>query len=263
MSASRKPQHRAWPALLSLTVLALAVLLLSPPLPQPLAYHDFADARPSHGLPNVLNVASNALFLAVAALGLRRLLAAPSGGRAVASAYWLLFLALAATGIGSAYYHVAPDNARLFWDRLPMTQAFAAFMALTAAECLGAVAGRHLLLPLALAGLGAVLWWPLSAAIGRENVLPYFVFQGWAILAVVLLVVLSPPSPDRRRPLLWAMALYGAALVAELLDRPLFNLGQIVSGHTLKHALAALAVYQVVRMMRAETGPNSAKRGAE
>ena len=28
------------------------------------------------------------------------------------------------TAVGSSYYHLAPDNERLFWDRLPMTIAF-------------------------------------------------------------------------------------------------------------------------------------------
>jgi len=30
------------------------------------------------------------------------------------------------TAVGSAYHHLAPDNQRLSWDRLPMTLAFMA-----------------------------------------------------------------------------------------------------------------------------------------
>ena len=55
-------------------------LLLTEPLPQPDAYHKFADRRPLLGLPHMLNVASNLPFLMLiglsclsAALGLHLL----------------------------------------------------------------------------------------------------------------------------------------------------------------------------------------------
>jgi len=38
--------------------------------------------------------------------------------------YVFVFLGLLLTACGSAYYHLAPDNARLVWDRLPMTVVF-------------------------------------------------------------------------------------------------------------------------------------------
>jgi hypothetical protein len=46
------------------------------------------------------------------------------------------------------------------------------------------------------------------------------------------------------------LELYGAALAAEIFDRHLFALGGLLSGHTLKHGLAALAAYWVLRMFR-------------
>ena len=212
--------------------------------PQSVAYHRFVDARAWLGVPNFLNVVSNAPFLLVAAPGLGFLL---RPGPAAFDAgperlpYALLFLVLAATSFGSAYYHWAPDHARLFWDRPPMSVGFAALAAAVIVERRDAKTGLWLLAP----------WSRFSAGGGAENALPYFAFQAWAILAVLLLF---PSRYTHGASLSGAVALYGAALAAELLDPHIFALGQIVSGHTAKHLLAALAVYQVLRMLRARTG---------
>jgi hypothetical protein len=239
-----------------LTVAVAATVILLPAVAQPPDYHRFADDRAWLGVPNFLNVVSNAPFFLVAVLGVRALWCPEGGARGAAfyrAPYALLFLALAAISLGSAYYHLAPDNARLVWDRLPMSVAFAAFVAAVAAERWNPMAGRWLLAPLVATGVGTVLWWRLSAGWSAENVLPYFAFQGWAFL-VVLLMMAMPPGLRRGSCVKAVLVLYGAALGAELFDRTIFAFGQVVSGHTLKHLLAALAVYQVVRMLRAGDG---------
>jgi hypothetical protein len=43
---------------------------------------------------------------------------------------------------------------------------------------------------------------------------------------------------------------YALAKVLEALDRPIYNLGHIISGHTLKHLAAAMAVYWLARMIQ-------------
>jgi len=40
------------------------------------------------------------------------------------------------------------------------------------------------------------------------------------------------------------------AKIAELCDHMVYALGQVVSGHTLKHLLTAAAVFVLVRMLR-------------
>ena len=40
------------------------------------------------------------------------------------------------------------------------------------------------------------------------------------------------------------------AKVAEVLDAPIYAMGGIVSGHTLKHLIAALAAYWLLRMLQ-------------
>jgi hypothetical protein len=237
-----------------LTIAALAAVALLPAFAQPLEYHRFADDRAWFGVPNFLNVVSNVPFLLVAVLGLRALRRMVDGAPDVSlhrAPCVVLFLALAATSLGSAYYHLAPDNMRLVWDRLPISVALAAFVAVVIAERWNARVGLWLLAPLVAAGVGTVVWWYSGLVSGGENVLPYFAFQGWAFLLVLLMVSMPPGMGRRGYRLKAALALYGAALCAELFDHSIFSLGQVVSGHTLKHLLAALAVYQVVRMRRA------------
>lgn len=241
--------------LLAFAVAMAIALALLPPFPQPQDYHRFADARAWFGVPNFLDVVSNLAFLAVAVAGLDAVLRPGRAAfidRTEHLPYALFFVALAATAFGSAWYHLAPDNARLFWDRLPINICFAALLSAVIAERCSIKAGLLLLLPLVAAGAGTVWYWLWSEALGSGNVLPYFAFQVYALLAILLLQFL-PPRYSRGADLYRAAMLYGAALAAELLDRHIYALGQAIGGHTLKHLLAALAMYQVVRMLRLRT----------
>ncbi|WP_275099845.1 alkaline phytoceramidase [Sedimenticola hydrogenitrophicus] len=239
-------QRIAGGLLLSAGALGLAVAIL-PAFPQPPAYHDFADQRRGLGVPNLFNVISNLPFLLVAWLGWR-VPPRPGDDRPGNLPYTLLFLALAATGLGSAYYHLVPDNARLFWDRLPMSLGFAALVTTVIAER-RPLHGPWLLLTLVGSGLASLLWWRYSARLGMENLLPYLAFQAWSLLTLIWLPLLFP---SRDTPyLIGAVLLYGVALGAGQLDRFIFSWGGLVSGHTLKHLVAALALYQIVRLLRA------------
>lgn len=233
---------------------ALAAIL--PPLAQPQSYHRFADGRSFLGLPNFLNVVSNLPFLLVGMQGLA-ILRRPAPGAFAASLerlpYAVFFLGLAATCGGSAWYHLAPDDAGLFWDRLPISLSFGALLAAVAAERVGIRAGLVLLAPLLAAGGGTVLYWRFSQAWGGENLWPYFAFQAGAIFGLVALMRVFPSRYTHGEKLAWAVLLYGLAVAAEQFDQFIFDLGRVVSGHTLKHLLAAAAVHQVVRMLRARS----------
>jgi hypothetical protein len=65
-------------ALAILCAASLAVLLFLPPVFQDPNYHNFAARQTLLGIPNFWNVASNAAFLAAAALGIRALRSRPA-----------------------------------------------------------------------------------------------------------------------------------------------------------------------------------------
>ncbi len=250
-------------ATLALAVTVAAVAL--PPLPQPPEYHRFADQRTLLGIPNFFNVSSNAAFLLVGGAGVVSLLRnrsphapQPLLDHSVRWPYLVLFAAVALTCVGSVYYHLAPDNLRLTWDRLPMSVGFMALVAAMISERIHPTAGMVLLGPLILLGVASVGYWHWGEAAGMGNLWPYVAVQFFAIVAVLLIIFLFPPRYSRGTDVLVAVAVYALAKGAEFYDREIFSAGQLVGGHTLKHLLAALAIFWILRMIwkrHAVSGP--------
>ncbi len=234
MSARRSAVLLPGLILLGAAAISLAGLLLLPPIPQDQDYHQFADQRALLGIPNFWNVASNLPFIAVGAAGLWRC----RDGVATT----VLFLGFFLTGIGSAYYHWDPNDATLFWDRLPMTMSFAAIVALAVEERVDARLGAALLWPLLAIGLFSLLLW-----LRTDDLRLYFWAQFFPGLAVLLLFLLYPAKYTGTRYWIIAAALYGLAKVFEFADAPIFSVGYILSGHTLKHLAAAAACYAMLR----------------
>jgi hypothetical protein len=164
---------------------------------------------------------------------------------------WIVFfLGVAATAFGSAYYHLHPNNARLVWDRLPITISFMGFLAAMLGERISPVLGIRCLFPLLTIGLASVIYWIWTAELGRGDLRPYGFVQFFPVLAVGLLVWLFPPRYSRTNDLFAVVAFYAAAKACEFLDVPIYSLTRIVSGHTLKHLFAAAASYWLLRMLR-------------
>src|SRR3990167_1309225 len=142
-----------------LLVAALAGLAwtLLPRIPQPLQYHHFADQRACFGVANCFDTASNALF-ALAGLAGLLFLSGEAGRRAFIDArealpYRLFFAAAILVAIGSGYYHLAPDNGRLVWDRAAISLALMSLFAAIICERISLSAGLRLLPLLLAAGL--------------------------------------------------------------------------------------------------------------
>ncbi len=237
----------------SLIICAMAALLI-PAMAQPLSYHAFADSRTFWSIPNFLNVVSNAPFLVGGVLGLRLIL----GGHGAfidqreSLSYLVFFLGALLTSFGSSYYHLDPDNARLVWDRLPMTLGFAGLVSAAVTERASPSWGPRLLWPLLAVGASSVIYWYSGERHGDGNVVPYGLYQGWSVLAIVLLIALFPARRYSHGSLLvWAAGWYGLAKVFETFDLAVYRaLGGVASGHTIKHLLAAAAVFAIARQLR-------------
>jgi hypothetical protein len=237
---------RRWrEAALALTLLLpLLVALAIDPIAQPHGYHDFADQRALFGIPHFVNVASNIAFLAVGALGLA--LCASRSDIGARACWATFFFGMASIGIGSGYYHLSPDNDTLVWDRLPMTLAFMGLLAALLAEQVNEALGRLLLVPAVAVGMASVAWWHYTGDLR---------FYGWVqfapLLAIPVALALFPARYTHRVYLLYGVGIYGLAKLAELLDHQLFSLTRdTLSGHSLKHLLAAMATLFVYLMLR-------------
>lgn len=243
-----RQQRLAWLAILAIGIVA-AVFALEP-IAQPQWYHDFADQRAWLGVPNFADVASNFFLLAVGISGWARLLRARSADPHEGWPYAVFFAGLVLTGLASAWYHLEPNDARLVWDRLAMSIAFAGFAAALLQERVGAGAARPALAVLLVAGPGAVLFWAATEAVGTGDLRAYFLLQGLIVLFAPLLVWLLPGRYDRSGDWLAVLGLYALALALEWLDKPIFEATGCLSGHTLKHLAAALAGWAVLRHLR-------------
>jgi hypothetical protein len=241
--------------LLVLTLVVAVVFFLLPRIPQPLAYHLFADQRSCLGIPNFSNVVSNLPFAVIGLWGLIWLLRPKSDpltehflDQRERWPYLLVFVGLLLTAFGSSYYHLDPNNARLVWDRLPMTIVFMSMVAAVIVERISLRLGLWLLPLLLLVGLGSVLQWYVSEMRGAGDLRFYASVQAYSAL-VLLMALLFPRRYTRGYDLAVVVGFYALAKALEILDRPIFAAGHIVSGHTLKHLAAAAAGYYILRMV--------------
>jgi len=241
---------------LLVTVLLVLAALFHGPIHQPDAYHDFADLTIRFGIPHFCDVTSNLGFALAAFWGW--VILAPASehpGLCHGWAGYRLFLAgLFLTAIGSSWYHLAPDNARLAWDRLPIALACGGMLA----GVLGDVRHRdcaRLAAWLALAAVVSVAWWYFSDLAGSGDLRPYLLLQGLPILLIPLWQwIYKAPAADRMA-FGGALALYVVAKFAEINDHEIAAALGTATGHTLKHLLAsaaaALIVWRLVWRVRA------------
>lgn len=261
---------RVWLLILAVAAaVALALVFLHSPVPQSEAYHNFADHRTLFGIPNCLNVLSNVLFIVVGILGMKFVLRAGEHRPGFADArerwpYFVFFSAVALTGLGSAWYHLNPNDATLIWDRIPMAIGFMALVAALVAERINVKLGVNLVVPLAALGVASVLYWSVTQAHGRGDLRPYALTQFGSLLVLLLLLALFPPRYTRGADFVVSLGIYGLAKLFEAADRPVFSfLGGIVSGHTLKHIAAAISTFWILRMLqlRIRVAPSGGSAG--
>ena len=254
--------------LLFITVCAVIVMFTtSEPIPQALAYHNFADQRCLICcVPNSFDVLSNVPFLVVALFGLdhcsngnngfvARLFGVPPPvfiSPDTERPLWLLyFVGVGLVSVGSAYYHWKPNNARLVWDRLPMTIAFMAVLSNVIEETTN-LATPLLVVSLVLVGAGSVFYWHVT-----DDLRPYAMVQFYSLALLPLLMLLFPSQYSGAMPgYLASLLFYIAAKFTEAKDKQIFEAtGRRVSGHTLKHLLAGIAtsLASVMLMKRTPT----------
>lgn len=237
--------------LAAVTAGCVAAALAIPRIAQPLGYHEFADRRTVFGIVNFFDVVSNAGFLLVGIVGL----AIVAGRRAAFEfeaerwPYATFFVGLVLTSVGSTYYHLAPDNPRLFWDRLPITVTLVGLLMSQVADRISVRAALALLLPGLAIGAASVVYWILTEQAGRGNVVPYAVVQGYTMVALVLIAVLYPSRYTRGSDIYYLAGWYVLAKVLEALDGAIYGAGHVISGHTGKHVAAAIAGVVICAML--------------
>ena len=184
-------------SLFGISLLAVIIMFTtSEKLPQALAYHNFADQRCLLCcVPNTLDVLSNIPFLFVSIFGIDHVL----GGKIttmlnipapkflspkVEQPLWILyFVGVGLVSVGSSYYHWRPTNARLVWDRLPMTISFMAILSNVIGETTQMYSPK-LNISLVLLGMTSVFYWKVT-----DDLRPYALVQFYSLMLLPLLMV--------------------------------------------------------------------------
>lgn len=229
--------------LLFLVLIGCISMTFLKPIAQNISYHLFADTRNLFSVPNFWNVLSNAPFLVIGSYGmfysLYKMKALISLNRQVN--YFVFFTGIFLTGIGSAYYHIAPDNSTLVWDRLPMTISFMSFFSIIIGEFVSPKNARPILFSLLTIGIISVIYWYITEQKGCGDLRLYIAVQFLPILLIPIILLLFKQK-DQNTTYIWFVLLaYISAKVSETYDHEIYHALNFISGHSIKHFFAALA----------------------
>ena len=234
--------HSRWRVALLIFAAAISLAAVGrlAPIPQDLSYHNFVDSRSFLQIPNFLNVATNLPFLVVWILGL----AATRSSRPARIAWSAMFLGVMMVAFGSGYYHLSPSSAALVWDRFPMAVGFMGLLVALLTEYVNPKLERYLLMPAILIGVSSVLYWHLT------NDLRFYLWVQFFPFLVLLFLMFGMRGRDRIY-LLAAIGFYSLAKITEIYDTESFSLTMgMISGHSIKHLLAASGAYAIYQMVR-------------
>jgi hypothetical protein len=157
-----------------------------------------------------------------------------------------LFAATGLTAFGSSWFHLEPlvagklNRFGLLLDRLPMTIAFAALLALVLRDRMFRDAGSLLLLLLLATGLATLAYWYVC-----NRLFPYAFFQGYAALGTLLLIGVLRPTYTGAGYVVAGVFLFGAAKAFEAFDAQIYRRLRF-GGHPLKHIAGALAALMIL-----------------
>jgi len=240
-----RPLHMHLPMLV--TVILSGAALWHGPIAQLPDYHDFADQTTGFGIPHFADVISNLGFALVALWGWWQLAPAcrHAGLKDGWAGYRLFLIGLFLTAIGSSYYHLAPDDASLVWDRLPIALACGGLLAGVRGDaCKRRSDGLATLL--AVFGIVSVAWWHFTGQTGVGDLRPYLLLQALPIILIPLWQWLYDIPRTERWAFASALLLYVIAKFAELYDHETAAILVVITGHTLKHLLATAVAAGIV-----------------
>ncbi len=240
-----KKETLGFALLISSALIVLGAVLIREPISQDLTYHAFADRRKIAAMPNFWNVISNIPFIIAGFIGVYKLKPPLKLNviNKISHAYLLLFAGTFFVGFGSGYYHLAPDNLTLVWDRLPMTIAFMALFSIIISEFISLRTGIALLLPLIISGVISVIYWHIGEMNHQGDLRFYALVQFYPILAIPIILLCYHSSCTHVQAYWWMLLTYIIAKACEYFDTEIYTILGFISGHSLKHIFAALGIF--------------------
>ena len=238
--------------IVAITAVSIIAVFSMDPIAQDPAYHHFADRRGTLNIPNIYNILSSLPFVIIGIMGMRLVaLGRASGGLVELQAVYMTFFAgVFLTGFGSVYYHYHPDNQTLLWDRLPMTIAFMAFFSAIAGETISSQMALKLFIPLLVSGIASVVYWHVSELNGHGDLRAYVLVQFLPILLIPLILWLFNSRLNGIKFIWGVIVAYAVSKLMEFFDARIYSSLGVISGHSLKHLIAAFAAFIFYRALR-------------
>jgi hypothetical protein len=231
-----------------LAFLCVIALLFIGPIPQNLAYHDFADQRTFFGISNFLNVITNLPFGIIGIIGLSLIKDIKNNElKWIAIILFSNFLVLM---LGSGYYHLQPNNTTLILDRIPISIIIMSFVALNI-FAVRRGKGYLTLIALNLAGILSTIYWAVTEYYGAGDLRWYALVQFFPIIVIPLICYLYKPPTNPTKEITLIILFFCLAKVTEKYDEEIFYfLHNIISGHSLKHLFISVAGFEIIRLTR-------------
>lgn len=241
--------------MLAIIVVAIIAIFSIDPIAQEADYHNFADRRSIFNIANFYNVLSGIPFVIIGIMGIRLVtLRKATGGLAELQVIYLtFFVGVFLTGFGSAYYHYQPGNQTLLWDRLPMTIVFMALFSAVVGEYISTQLARKLFVPLLMLGIASVVYWYVTELGVHGDLRAYVLVQFLPVLLIPLILWLFDSKLNGDKYIWGVIGAYAISKLMELFDARLYSIFGLLSGHSLKHLVAAfgaLIFYWALRERR-------------
>lgn len=241
--------------LMGVSIAAFIAVMFIPPIAQDLKYHAFADQRTICSVPNCWNVISNIPLVLIGIAGMIFTRSSRPGFRLkeLSLNCFVFFLGIFLTGIGSAYYHLNPNNDTLIWDRLPMTISFMAFFSFVIGDYIDLRSAKKILWPLLVIGFISIQYWVMTESKGHGDLRFYALIQFLPIILIPIILLLYKSAHNLRSAFWIIVLMYGLAKLFEAYDQEIFHSLKVVSGHSIKHVFAALALAVFLIGLRTKT----------
>ena len=232
-----------------ITLAAILILGFQAPMVQDTSYHSFADQSKLWLIANFWNVFSNLLFLIVGIMGVIHLTLDKNLQvlNEIKIAYLLLFSGVALVALGSGYYHFSPGNESLLWDRLPMTIAFMALFTIVVGEFVSVRFAKIMLWPAILIGIASVMYWYLGEASGQGDLRFYVLVQFLPMLLMPVIFICFESKYSSVAGYWLLLVAYLIAKIFETFDAEVFEWLGFISGHSIKHLVAAIGLFILLR----------------